>query len=59
MKMRSLKYQRGFLGRGMEEALTALFIAVFVFGVIFGWVVWEGLPMFWQWIKPWIHQVTA
>lgn len=59
MKMRSLKYQRGFIGNAFEGAIKGMLIAGIVFGVALGWVVWEGLPMFWQWVKPWLHQITA
>lgn len=59
MKIRSLKYQRGFLGGGIEEGIRAFMIAIFIGGVVCGWVVWEGLPMLWDYLKPWLHTITA
>jgi len=36
-----------------------IFALLLVMGVAFGWLLFEGLPMLWALVKPWIHVITG
>lgn len=33
-------------------------LVVMMIGVVLGWIIFNGLPLLWEVVKPWIHEVT-
>lgn len=46
-------------GDAIGAAVIRLVLVAFVCGVIIGLALVFGLPVFWEWIKPWLHAVSA
>lgn len=42
-----------------DRDLFKLVLVLVLLGMFAGWVVFGGLPMLWDVVKPWIHEVTA
>ncbi len=38
--------------------LFKLVAVLIVLGMVGGWVVFDGLPLLWELVKPWVHGVT-
>ena len=56
------KYQGGFvqgIGKNLVEAIVGGLILMFIAGVVVGGLLFWGLPVFWEWIKPLLHAWTA
>ena len=56
------KYQGGFvqgIGNMITEAIIGGLILMFIAGVVVGGLLFWGLPVFWEWIKPLLHAWTA
>lgn len=62
-KMMNLKkYQGGFvqgIGKILADAIIGGLILMFIAGVVVGGLLFWGLPVFWEWIKPLLHSWTA
>lgn len=55
--MRSKHKQRGYIDfSGIGTFLITLGL---VAGVVIGFVLFVAIPWAWQYVKPWIHQMTA
>lgn len=56
------KYQGGFvqgIGDMITEAIIGGLILMFIAGGVVGGLLFWGLPVFWEWIKPLLHAWTA
>lgn len=51
-----VKYQKGFIS---EHDFVQFVITLFFIGVIFGAVLFLGIPALWELLKPLIHAATA
>lgn len=50
-----MKYQQGFV----DLDLTSFFIFLIAMGILIGVMLTTGVPIIWEWIKPFIHAWTA
>ncbi|MGL4404742.1 MAG: hypothetical protein ACRCT6_03220 [Notoacmeibacter sp.] len=48
--------QKGFISGG---DVKAMFFMLIMFGVFIGFVLFVGIPWLWQYIKPFVHAMTA
>lgn len=46
-------------GDAIRAAVIRLVLVAFVCGAIISLLLVFGLPALWDWIKPWLHAVTA
>jgi hypothetical protein len=55
--VKSKNKQRGFIDfKGIGTFLIGLGIAA---GIVIGGVIFVVIPWAWQYVKPWIHQITG
>lgn len=58
--MRSLRRQIGGVDGSMFEGVfTALIVFGIVIGLIGGFILYIAIPALWNWLKPWLHTITA
>ena len=50
-----MKYQQGFV----QLDFTSLFVFLIAIGIILGISSSIGIPVMWEWVKPFIHAWTA
>jgi hypothetical protein len=57
--MKTTKYESGYIGAGIEQAIVGAMILFALIGFVLGGLVFWVAPKAWAWLKPWIHAITA
>ena len=47
------------IGRGIQEAIIGLVVLGGIIGCVLTFVAVFVIPWLWQFVKPWLHMVTA